>query len=123
MEKLNVWEAPGRFIGDLEHKTLNREGERMFALYYKVQPAKPGQSVMDGAHPHTQESICYIIDGEFELNIAGEGVFLKKGDLVTIPANAVLGTKCISSRPGEMLIVASPNDLAEIAASGGEHSH
>ena len=106
---------------EVEHKVLLKESKEVRALYYKLYNVE--KDVMDGAHPHTQESICYIIDGEFELNIAGEGVFLKKGDLVTIPANAVLGTKCISSRPGEMLIVASPNDLAEIAASGGEHSH
>ena len=124
MEKSNVWEAEGESLGEGgEHKILLKSGEKVCALYYKTPPAKPGASVMDGAHAHPQESIFYVIEGEYEVSVGGELATLKKGDLITIRENTVLGTKVISSTPGEVLIVASPNTYADWAARGSKEEH
>lgn len=124
MEKSNVWEAPGGSMpGGGEHKILLTSGARQWALYYKMPPAKPGASVMDGAHVHPQESVFYVIEGEYEVSVGGELATLKKGDLITIQENTVLGTKVISSTPGEVLIVASPNTYVDWAARGSKEEH
>ena len=124
MEKSNVWEAEGEPLGEGgEHKILLTSGARQWALYYKIPPAKPGASVMDGAHPHPQECVFYVIDGEMEVSVGGELATLKKGDLIMIRENTVLDTKVISSTPGEVLIVASPNTSADWAARGSKEEH
>ncbi len=124
MEKSNVWEAPGESLGEGgEHKILLTSGARQWARYYKMPPAKPGASVMDGAHAHPQESVFYVIEGEYEVSVGGELATLKQGDLSTIQEKTVLGTKVISSTPGEVLIVASPNTYADWAARGSKEEH
>ena len=126
MEKANVWEAPGKPLPEGEgpqgeHKVVLKEGKRTFALYYKLLPAKPGQSVTDGAHAHEQESVLYVIDGDIEVLVDGEETFLKKGDLITVPENAVLGMKVLSSTPAEILIAASPNPTGQPKTGGHGH--
>ena len=112
MEKSNVWEAEGESLGEGgEHKILLKSGEKVCALYYKIPPAKPGASVMDGAHAHAGEYVLYVMEGDIDVYVAGETETLKKGDLITIPANAVMGTKVLSSTPGEMLIIGGPHSL------------
>jgi len=124
VEKSNVWEAPGESMpGGGEHKILIKSGEKVWALYYKTPPAKPGASVMDGAHAHPQESVFYVIEGEYEVSVGGELATLKKGDLITIQENTVLGTKVISSTPGEVLIVASPNTYADWVTRAKKEEH
>ena len=123
MEKSNVWEAPGEGSGDYAHKILLTSGGRQWAIYYRIPPAKPGASVMDGAHPHPQESIFYVIDGEMEVSVGGELATLKKGDLIAIPENTILGTKVISKNPGEVLIVASPNTYADWVTRSSKEEH
>jgi quercetin dioxygenase-like cupin family protein len=126
MEKSNVWERPWESIGEgLEHKILLKSGARLLVSYYKIQPAKAGASVMDGAHAHSQENVLYVTEGEFEVSVGGELATLKKGDLITTPENTVLGTKVISSTPGEVLVVSSPNTYTErvTEAKKEEHNH
>ncbi len=124
MEVANIYTAKGESMGEGgEHKILLTSGARQWALYYKIPPAKPGASVMDGAHPHPQECVFYVIDGEMEVSVGGELATLKKGDLIAIPENTILGTKVISKNPGEVLIVASPNTYAVWVTKASKEEH
>ena len=117
MEKNNVWGSPGEIVGkEVEHKVLLKESKEVRALYYKLYNVE--KDVMDGAHPHASEYVLYMIEGEAEVNVAGEGAILRKGDLITVPANAVIGYRAISYIPAEMLVVTHP-----VEGGPGEHSH
>jgi len=111
MEIANIYTAKGESMGEgFEHKILLKSGERVSSLYYKMPPT-PEKDVMDGAHAHRSESVFFVIDGELEVNVAGEPATLKKGDAMLIPFNVILGTKVTSKTPAQILIVSSPNNL------------
>ena len=117
MEKNNVWTSPGEIVGkEVEHKVLLNKGKYVKALYYKLYPVE--KDIMDGAHPHASEYVLYMVEGEAEVNVAGEGAILRKGDLITVPVNAVIGYKALGGMPAEMLCVVYP-----VPGAGGEHSH
>lgn len=117
MEIANIYTAKGEPMGEGgEHKILLRSGDRVSALYYKMPPT-PEKDVMDGAHAHRSESVFFVIDGEIEVSVAGEPATLKRGDAMVIPFNVILGSKVISNKPAEVLIVASPNNLREMPKS------
>ena len=121
MEKSNVWEAEGHplegpNVGG-EHKFL-ASGKKVSALYYKM-PFNPQKDIMDGAHPHSTESVLYVIDGDLDVYVAGERATLKKGDLIVVPADAVIGTKVLSGTFAELLIVGE----GTLSGASEEHSH
>ena len=58
-----------------------------------------------------------------DIYVTGETATLKKGDLITIQENTVLGTKVISSTPGEVLIVASANTYADWVTRAKKEGH
>ena len=90
-----------------------KSGDRLRCLYYKV-PYRPEKDAMDGVHPHPVEGVIFVIDGEVEVNVAGESTILKKGDAMLVPVDAVMGTKVLSSMSAETFIVTTlPNTSHE----------
>jgi quercetin dioxygenase-like cupin family protein len=122
VEKSNVWETKGEPLAAPnvggEHKMLIKSGEKVHALYYKM-PFNPQKDIMDGAHPHPTESVMYVIDGDLDVYVAGEKATLKKGDLIVVPADAVIGTKVLSGTFAELLIVGE----STLSAASEEHNH
>ncbi|HEY88106.1 MAG TPA: cupin domain-containing protein [Dehalococcoidia bacterium] len=114
MEIANVYTAQGEPLpGGGEHKTVLKSGDRLRCLYYKV-PYRPEKDAMDGVHPHPVEGVIFVIDGEVEVNVAGESTILKKGDAMLVPVDAVMGTKVLSSMSAETFIVTTlPNTSHE----------
>jgi quercetin dioxygenase-like cupin family protein len=53
-----------------------------------------GASIPEHAHPH--EQVVNIVEGEFELTVAGETKIIRPGDVVTIPPNAPHSGRSIS---------------------------
>ena len=108
MEITNIYTAEGGPLpGGGEHKTVLKSGDRVACFYYKF-PPRPEKDVMDGAHSHPVESVFFVIDGEIEVNVAGESAILKKGDAMLVPYDSITGNKVLSATPAEILIVCSP---------------
>jgi quercetin dioxygenase-like cupin family protein len=72
----------GRFVHSA-HMTL---------IYWSVDA---GAALPEHAHPH--EQVANMLDGEFEMHVAGETKILKPGDVVVIPSNVPHSGKAISA--------------------------
>ena len=113
MEVTNIYTAEGKPMkGGGEHKDILSSGDRVRCYFYK-RPPQPDKDVMEGAHSHLSEAVCFVVDGEIEFNVNGESVILKKGDAMLLPYNAMMGTKTISTTPAEILVVGCPDELVE----------
>ena len=66
---------PG-YCGKLIH------AETMTVVHWTIES---GFEVPDHAHPH--EQIVNMMEGEFELTVAGEAMHLRPGDIVVIPGD------------------------------------
>ncbi len=72
----------GRFVHS-EHMTL---------IYWRVEP---GAALPEHAHPH--EQVANMLEGEFEISVAGETKMLKPGDVVVIPSNVRHSGRAVSA--------------------------
>jgi len=125
----NIHTAEGVLLpSGLEHKTILASGDRMACHYYKM-PSCPDKDVMEGAHAHLAEAVWFVVEGEYEFNVEGETVIMKKGDAMLRPFNQIVGSKVISPTPGELLVIASPNilpnevRLRKLTPETEEHRH
>ncbi len=113
MEVTNIYTAEGKPLpGGGEHKNILSSGDRVRCFYYKILP-NPDKDIMEGAHAHPTEAVRFVISGEYEVNVAGETVILKKGDAILIPYNTIVGSRVISTEPVELLVVSCPDALLE----------
>ncbi len=111
MEVTNIYTAEGKPLPrGGEHKTILSSGDRVRCSYYK-RPPSPDKDVMEGAHAHPSEAVHFVISGELEVNVDGERIILKQGDVMLKPYNAVMGSKVISTTPAELLVIACPDEL------------
>ncbi len=97
-------------------KHLLKSGDRVACIYYEFQPT-PDRDIMEGAHTHPAESVWFVIDGELEVNVNGESVILKKGDVMLSPYESMKGSKAISTTPVKLLVVGSPNNIRDLPTS------
>ena len=58
--------------------------ERMTFAYWDVKKGSPLPE-----HSHEHEQVANVLEGEYELTVAGEVKRLKPGDVVVIPPNVV----------------------------------
>lgn len=56
--------------------------EHMTLAYWRVDA---GSALQEHAHPH--EQVTTVLEGEFELTVAGEACLLKPGMIAVIPGN------------------------------------
>ena len=62
----------------------------------------PNSEVPNHIHPHEQGGM--MLEGELEMNIAGEGRLLKPGDVYIIPGNVEHWAKSGSSQAGSVSV-------------------
>lgn len=63
----------------------------MTLAYWEVQA---GAILPEHSHPH--EQVASVLDGQFELTIAGETVVLGSGTVAVIPSNAVHSGRAVT---------------------------
>lgn len=64
-----------------------------------------GSEVPSHTHPHEQGGI--MLEGDLEMDIAGETRRLKPGDVYIIPGNVAHGARCVGA-PARVLDIFSP---------------
>ena len=68
-------------------------GQNMLLSYVEIEP---DSAVPNHTHPHEQGGI--VVEGEMEMEIAGEARVLKPGDMYIIPGNVEHKARSISGR-------------------------
>ena len=63
-------------------------GERLMVNFVTFEPHTEAP-----LHWHDEEQITYVMDGEFEFEVAGETRTLRRGDAVVIPPNVPHGAR------------------------------
>jgi quercetin dioxygenase-like cupin family protein len=63
-------------------------GERVMVNFVAFDPNTEAP-----VHWHDEEQISFVIDGEFEFEVAGEKKIMKRGDAVVIPPNVPHGAR------------------------------
>ena len=63
-------------------------GERLMVNFVTFEPRTEAP-----VHWHDEEQISFVIDGEFEFEVAGEKRILRRGDAVVIPPNVPHGAR------------------------------
>jgi quercetin dioxygenase-like cupin family protein len=66
--------------------------ENMTFAYWNIDA---GAALPDHKHPH--EQVVNIIEGDFELTVAGEPRIIKPGDVVIIPGNVSHSGKAVTN--------------------------
>ena len=67
-------------------------GDRLMVNFVAFEP-----NVEAPIHWHEEEQITFVIDGEFEFEVAGEKRILRRGDSVVIPPNVPHGARTYDS--------------------------
>jgi quercetin dioxygenase-like cupin family protein len=74
-------------------------------------------------HWHVEEQITYVMDGEFEFEVAGEKRILRRGQAVVIPSNVPHGARTHDSTCVEIDVFHPPRqgvlDAMKLAADKG----
>ena len=65
--------------------------ERMTFAYWKIQ-----SGAVLPEHSHEHEQVCHVLEGEFELTIAGETQVVRPGTVGIIPPNAVHSGRAVT---------------------------
>lgn len=63
-------------------------GDRLMVNFVSFEPHTEAP-----VHWHDEEQITYVMDGEFEFEVAGETRVLRRGDAVVIPPNVPHGAR------------------------------
>jgi quercetin dioxygenase-like cupin family protein len=63
-------------------------GDRLMVNFVTFEPQTEAP-----VHWHDEEQISFVIDGEFEFEVAGEKRILRRGDAVVIPPNVPHGAR------------------------------
>lgn len=67
-------------------------GERLMVNFVSLEP-----HTVAPVHWHEEEQITFVIEGEFEFEVAGEKRMLRRGDSVVIPPNVPHGARTLAS--------------------------
>lgn len=67
-------------------------GDRLMVNFVSFEPHTEAP-----VHWHDEEQITYVIDGEFEFEVAGEKRLLRRGEAVVIPPNVPHGARTHAS--------------------------
>jgi quercetin dioxygenase-like cupin family protein len=67
-------------------------GDRLMVNFVSFEPQTEAP-----IHWHEEEQITFVIDGEFEFEVAGEKRILRRGDSVVIPPNVPHGARTYDS--------------------------
>ncbi|HET7483335.1 MAG TPA: cupin domain-containing protein [Actinomycetota bacterium] len=67
-------------------------GDRLMVNFVAFEP-----NTVAPIHWHEEEQITFVIDGEFEFEVAGEKRILRRGDSVVIPPNVPHGARTYDS--------------------------
>lgn len=67
-------------------------GDRLMVNFVALEP-----NTVAPVHWHEEEQISFVIDGEFEFEVAGEKRMLRRGDSVVIPPNVPHGARTFDS--------------------------
>jgi quercetin dioxygenase-like cupin family protein len=67
-------------------------GDKLLVNFVSLEP-----HTVAPVHWHEEEQITFVIDGEFEFEVAGEKRILKRGDSVVIPPNVPHGARTLDS--------------------------
>ena len=67
-------------------------GDRLMVNFVAFEP-----DTVAPVHWHEEEQITFVIDGEFEFEVAGEKRILRRGDSVVIPPNVPHGARTYDS--------------------------
>jgi quercetin dioxygenase-like cupin family protein len=78
----------------------------------------PGWSLPPHRHRHEAETV-HIVEGEFEMVVAGERSRLRAGDTLVVPPDTVHSGGNIGERAGRRLIVFSPAGLERFFLEAG----
>jgi quercetin dioxygenase-like cupin family protein len=57
-------------------------GDNLTIAYWKIKAMHPLPE-----HAHVHEQVIYVVDGSFELTVAGEKHLLQSGSMLVIPSN------------------------------------
>jgi quercetin dioxygenase-like cupin family protein len=67
-------------------------GDKLMVNFVSLEP-----NTVAPVHWHEEEQITFVIDGEFEFEVAGEKRILRRGDSVVIPPNVPHGARTLDS--------------------------
>ena len=83
-----TWEAlePIELVPGLRFQPVL--GERLMANFVFFEPHTEAP-----VHWHEEEQISFVVDGEFEFEVAGEKRILRRGEAVVIPPNVPHGAR------------------------------
>jgi quercetin dioxygenase-like cupin family protein len=88
------------------------------ALCLLTDEPPPGWSLPPHRHRNEAETI-HIVEGEFELDIAGERRVLGPGDTAHVPRGVVHSGGNIGDRPGRRVVIFSPAGIEAFFAETG----
>ena len=94
-------------------------GDKLLVNFVSLEP-----NTVAPVHWHEEEQVSFVIDGEFEFEVAGEKRILKRGDSVVIPPNVPHGARTFDSSCLEVDVFHPPRqglvDAMRAAASPDE---
>ena len=100
------------FLGDIELTILipGAATDGAFAIFEDL--VQPGIGPPRHVH-HNQDEVFFVIDGSFDIEVAGERVSAKEGDIAFVPRGAIHAFKNIGSQPGRLRYTFTPAGESE----------
>lgn len=99
--------SPANHTGTLNHRLIGGEtvGARQIELLHGT--IQPGEGASRHAHPGI-EQVCYVLEGEAEVEIDGERGRIGPGDCVFFPADTMHSLTVAGDGPLKVLVMYTP---------------
>ncbi len=99
--------GPANHSGTENHRLISGEtvGARGIELLHGT--IQPGDGASRHAHPG-MEQVCYVLEGEADIEIEGERGRIGPGDCVFFPENAMHEVTVVGDRPLKILVIYTP---------------
>lgn len=98
---------PANHSGTLNRRLISSEtvGARQIELLHGT--IEPGEGASRHAHPGI-EQVCYVLEGEADLEIDGESARIGPGDCCFFPADVMHRLVVAGERPLKLLVMYTP---------------
>ena len=99
--------GPANHTGTVNHRLISAETVGAQGIELLHGTIQPGDGAARHAHPG-MEQVCYVLEGEAEIEIEGERGRIGPGDCVFFPENAMHEVKVMGDRPMKILVIYTP---------------